>query len=253
MQDNFITPTPEGSARHTDYHLIPFRGSAGSFGSAASCRDGTLANVQSNASNWGLGGTDTGTLVTYLGTSMYRFRGGMQSHSVRIPWVTTRPSAITKWRDGLWVVECILAWPNDAVGADNGLIMGFVDNVANLRRSVSSNIVTVENDTAGVIRISVTGPAGTVFTNLGVSPTALTKVRVELRNATRDADGSLRVFVNDAGTPSVIVGTADANCPVKGAGVDGLFGFGIGVGSAVNYVNVADWSFWRGPDTSVGM
>lgn len=245
-----LASAAEGSARVADYHTLPFA-VATALSASNVYRGGIqVGNIYGSGSNWGLGGTDTGTLIrnAALGAGVYQIRGGANAHIMRIPLVVIKPTNVTRWRNGLWVVEVTLAWPTNAVGADNGLVMGF-NNIGNLRRSISQGWY-FENDTAGVIRAAVRGPTGTVFTNTTVAPTDLTKVRVEFRQAIKSRPATVRFFVNDAFL--VESNSDDGNFPAIGAGTDSVVTTGLGCGSATDYVHVYDWNVWNGPDTVVG-
>lgn len=255
MSSAIVTPVAQGSARHYDVELLPlWAASSGLDNASAACtRAGTPLNLLGTSSNWGLLGTDTGTLTRYgPGTQMYQVRGGAIGAAARFPWVVARQANITSWRTGLWVAEVILVWPTNATGADNGFLWGWRD-VNNNRRSVNE-CWGVESDNAGNVRVFVRGPTGTDFTPVpGIVPTDLTKIRVELRNATRDVEASCQVYINDAAAPAFVQAGNAANFPATAAAPNCLISFAVGCGSDVNYVLLRDWGVWRGPNTVLGM
>jgi len=253
-QETAVSPIPEGSARVTNIMWAPRRAAVASLNGAANDRAGTGAAVVGSSSNWGLGGTDGGTLIQNLGAACYQIRGGAVQHEQRFPLVRTRPTNITAWRIGLYVFEVVLAWPNNAVGADNGLLWGYQDSVNTCRPS-AGQCMAVMNDTAGGLVFVMVGPTGTQTTAIGAGLvlTDWLKVRVESRSATKTQDASVLVYLNDSSQAAVSKTSADANFPAIGAGASALWNHGVGCGSAVNYVHVREWHVWTGPDTSIGM
>lgn len=252
-KESFISPIANGSARHGDVHWFPRRSAAAGLGSAAWDRAGTGALLVGSASNWGLGGTDQGTLTRYLGGAAYQVRGGMVAMDARIPLVTTRPLNIRKWQDELWVFEVVLGYPTNAVGADNGVIWGFQDNIANLRPSVGQCWM-IANNTLGDIGFVQRGPTGTDATVLfGLDAAQYNKFRVEMRNATSSTDATMQVFVNDSSTPAISKNSSEANFPPCAAGSNSVINIGVATSSATDYVMVRDWNVWMGPNTQIGM
>lgn len=251
--ENFISPAGEGSARSIDIMLAPRFSAANALTGANAARGGIAYGIVGTSSNWGLGGTDSGTLVRYKGSAVWQVRGGCIGHEIRVPLVTTRPTAITMWRDGLWVSEVVLAWPTNAVGADNGFIWGPQGNVGNLRPSVAQ-CCALMNDLAGGLNFVMRGPTGTQTTAIaGLTLTEFNKFRVEMKPATRDADATIQVFVNDAGAPAISKTSSDANFPPVGAAADSMYAQAIGTSSATDYVNIKEWRVWSGPNTTIGM
>jgi hypothetical protein len=251
-----VSPIAEGAARVTNISFSPRRSTNLSLTSAANDRAGTGALLVGSSSNWGLGGTDGGTLVlsAALGCGVWQIRGGGVQHEQRFALVRSRPPNITAWRNGLFVFEIVIAWPSNAVGADNGILWGYQDSVNTCRPS-AGQCFAVRNDTAGALLFTMVGAVGTQDTVIGAGLvlTDLLKVRVECRSATKNADASVSVFLNDAPVAAVVKTSADANFPAIGAGASSLFTHGVGCGSAVNFLHVRDWNVWNGPNTTVGM
>lgn len=208
--------------------------------------------VSGAASNWGFGG-EAPTMIAYKSASCFRIRQGATFSDYRIPLVCAKPPQIVSWPDGLWVLELVAAWPTNTAGVENGLVFGFVDALANLRPVTGAGAGFAVYNEGGVLTFAMRGAVGLDSTPIASALiTEWNKIHVELRNATKDNDASVRLFVNDAQVADVTKTSADANFPAVGATVNSVLNWGVGVASATEYMNFRNLRVSRGPNSVVG-
>lgn len=254
MPEVVVTPLPEGAARSRDVYLL------GGFdgGSLQQSGRGGTAGAGANSTNWGYSGEGTTYLNNYGGSWIYRQRGGaFQVFNTRIPIQTTRPP-FRVWYPlpALHVVYLLMAWPNNNAftGTDNGLILSYANNPqvvggAGQGFQIGNNagVVTLWQRGAALTSVNLSGAAG--FT--AFNPQTVNLFRVELRQPTSIADGSLEVFVNDDNAPRATVTTAQ-DWPTAVGGSAGMM-IGMGAASSADFVYFRDVGYFCGPDTRLGM
>lgn len=252
MSEQTVPVAPEGSARTIDVEMHPYRATGATPQSASAGRNGAQVAILNGASsNWGLGG-EAPTMIAYKSASCFRIRQGAIFSDFRIPLVCAKPPQITSWEDGLHMVGLVGAWPTNTAGKDNGLVLGFVDAVANLRPIAGlGQGWTVYNEN-GVLTFAMRGAVGLDSTPLTATVTEWNKILLKFRHATKDNDATLELFLNDAPTAVVTKTSADANWPAVGATVNSVINWGVGVDSATEYFNFRNVRFTRGPNSVVG-
>jgi hypothetical protein len=249
-----VTPVPDGSARMGDIEMLPTVTSGSGPNNAFVSRAGHVAGFVTTSSNWALGG-EAPTIIEYKGASCYRIRQDAIGFDFRAAVIVTKPLAFRVSRNPLFILEALLAWPTNTVGVENGLVLAFQNNLANNRPiSTAQTGFAIYND-GGALTFAMRGAVGlqTTVIATGFALTEWHKIRIEILSATRDADATLRVFVNDSGAASIVKTAADANWPAIGATANSAISVGLGVLSATEYCNWRDIGFWRGPDTPLGM
>jgi len=253
MAEQVVAVAPDGSARTIDVQMEPLFSQNASPQAAATGRGypGPVSLLNGGSSNWGLGG-EAPTMVAYKSASCYRIRQGAIFSEFRIPLVTARPTQITSWDDGLYTLSLVGSWPTNTAATDNGLVLGFVNALANLRPVAGlSQGWTIYNE-SGVLTFGMRGPTGFQTTALAGTVTEWNKIILKLRHATSATDASLEVFINDFPTAVVTKTSADANWPAIGATINSVIAWGVGVASATEYFNFRNVRFSRGPNSVVG-
>lgn len=253
--EQVVTPIADGVARQSEYQMIPFRSSGQGQQDSYAGRGGVKFGLLNGAvTNWGFGGP-AGGMVAYKNAGCYNLSAGALFSEIRIPMVCERPVAVRRWRDALYVIEFVAAWPTNTAGVENGIVLAFNDNLLQVRPVSAANPGFAVYNNGGVLTFAMRGAVGLQQTVIPIAG-AITDwhtIRIELRSAIRDADGSIRVFVDDASAPDVTKTTADANFPLPGANVNSVINWGMGVASATEFLNYCRLGLWRGPDTALGM
>lgn len=208
--DTIVSPTPPGAGRHTDLIADHSTGGADDFSS----RGGV--NVPQGVTKSNLG--QAGGLDQYygdynaVGSPVAIMRGGIQ-YGPGLKLVQRRPAAKFKWPQGLYAYGIVMGFlRNDAAGAADYLHPenAAVDIFAGWRFGYPAYKNTLLDpagrgfgvtNRAGVWWFASRGIAGLELVSLAPYTAAdistLQKFEARIRHATRDANASLELWVND--------------------------------------------------------
>src|SRR3954471_8517842 len=70
-------------------------------------------NFFPQGTNWGLASSPSPDVLIYKGAPSFRVHGGFNLAGPAIGWITDQPLNQFSWPLGLWVVECVMAWPTN--------------------------------------------------------------------------------------------------------------------------------------------
>lgn len=205
---------PEGAARYRQLNFAP--GFTGIVDGRAVSRGDYAPNAPpADGSNLGFSGEGTTFLASYKGTWGLRYRGGAQKwFPDQVPIQVARPKWATWYPDpALHVISIVMAWPSgDPVNGDSGLVLCY-NGFSRVKSAINPGIMLAA---AGLHRRSGAGLLTTGWNVAGFDPidtTEWNRFRVELRQPTKNADGSVRVYVNDDAGPRISFSTVDGNYP----------------------------------------
>lgn len=256
-RDIATEPTPEGSARHGNTQMLPVRLAGTAAGNASVNRASNQLLWIGTTDSWGQAGSDQGTMILYKGASMYRCRGGCVMHTYRFPVVSDLPTALSGWRDMLFVFEIVLAWPTNTTGVENGITACYTENPVNQQVISSTNPGWVLYNDNGTLKFGMRPTQGGAIATTTIVPaitvTELTKFRFEWRSAKKNGSASLVVYMNDLDIPIISKTSADASWPPPQGTTNSVINFGPGIRSGTEYLNYRDVAAWCGPDTTIGM
>jgi hypothetical protein len=241
-----VTSIADGSARTFEWRQLPNHNPGGT--TAGNDRGGLFppGSVFPSATNWGLSG-EAPAQISYRDMYFQRQEGGASQFGPRFPWVSTQqPLNRFAWRQGLYVLQGVLAWPTDTVAVDNGIFVS--NNTFNRVVQQATAGFGIWNDN-GVCKFTMQGAVRTDIV-LNNSPGGIRepmKFRMEIRSATKDIPASVVCIINDT-QQALFKGSA---LPVNN-NINAWMTY-IGVLSNTSYIYYRDLHFFCGPDTTLGV
>lgn len=212
-------------------------------------RGGVYETLEDSASNLGLGVGAIKQRSTYRSSGAWQLRGQSVAYQWQVPLNCQKPGVRFKWPNGLHGIEVCLAWDAPTTGlGESGVFFAQGTHRQPLAQTALAFGVNLRNN--GVIEwISRPDPGTLERVALGgAGPYASwNKLRVELRDATFDAEASVQVYLNDTLALTRLWGAGTVLPAVE---ANGAFIFHLMQDETVNSLFYKDLNFFDGPDVA---